>query len=405
MSFFDKIFKKDRESESAIRSYTVFTELNGYRPVFRSWSGQIYESELVRAAIDAIARHASKLAPIFYGTAKPSLVTKMKQAPNEWQTWSQFFYRTATILWAKTTCIIVPVFDADLIITGYYPVIPRKCEIVEYKKEPWLKYHFADGKEAAVELRLCTILTKFQFENDFFGGGNDALHGTMELLDYNRQGIVEKIENSGALNFIASADNFSDPDDLEKERTRFARKNFARDAKTDGFILFPNTYKNPTQIKEAQYTLDAEQMERIQKNVFMYFGVNEKVMTNAATGDELDAFFNGAIEPFSVQISEGMTKTMFSLNERSRGAKFIASANRLQYMSTTAKIQMAQQLLDRGVMSINEARALFNYGEVEGGDVRSIRGEYKNADALETTDGKTVVTVNEQEEEENAVQE
>lgn len=405
MSFFDKIFKKDRESENALRSYTIFTELNGYKPVFHSWGGQIYENELVRSAIDAIARHASKLAPVFYGTARPSLVAKMKHAPNEWQTWSQFFARVATILWTKNTCVIVPVFDADLIVTGYYAVVPQKCEIVEYKKEPWLKYHFASGKDAAVELRLCTILTRFQFKDDFFGEDNGALHGTMELLDYNRQGVREKIENSGALNFIAQADNFSDPDDLERERARFAQKNFSRDAKTDGFILFPNTYKNPTQIKEAQYTLDAEQMERIQKNVFMYFGVNEKVMTSEATGDELDAFFNGTIEPFSVQISEGMTKCMFSLNERSRGARFMAAANRLQYMSTTAKIQMAQQLLDRGVMSINEARALFNYGEVPGGDVRSIRGEYKNADALETTEGETVVTVEEQEVEENAVQE
>ena len=38
-------------------------------------------------------------------------------------------------------------------------------------------------------------------------------------------------------------------------------------------------------------------------------------------------------------------------------------------------------------MSINEARELFNYGEVEGGDVRFIRGEYKNSDeAVEVVD-------------------
>ena len=63
----------------------------------------------------------------------------------------------------------------------------------------------------------------------------------------------------------------------------------------------------------------------------------------------------------------------------------MATANRLQYMTTTAKVNMAQQLLDRGVMSINEARELFNYPAVEGGDVRTIRGEYKNADDVEGT--------------------
>lgn len=49
---------------------------------------------------------------------------------------------------------------------------------------------------------------------------------------------------------------------------------------------------------------------------------------------------------------------------------------------------MAQQLLDRGVMSINEARELFNYTEVENGDVRFIRGEYVNTDdRVEETGG------------------
>lgn len=411
MSLFDKIFKKDRESEKALNKYTVFTELNGYRPVFHSWGGQIYESELVRAAIDARARHISKLEPLFYGSARPSLINKMKHAPNEWQTWSQFFYRASTILDVKNTCIFVPVFDADMLVTGYYPVLPHRCEIVEYNKEPWIRYKFGSGEEAAVELRLCAILTKYQYKHDFFGEDNKAMHPTIELLDYNRQGINEAVKNSGAWNFMAQADNFTDPDDLELERKRFAKKNLAKDAENDGFILFPNTYKNVQQIKQAQYTLDAEQMERIQKNVYDYFGVNEKVMQNAANGDELDAFFNGCVEPFAIQISEALTRAMFSLRERSNGAKFFASSNRLQYMSTSAKVGMTQQLLDRGVMTINEARALFNFAPVPNGDIRAIRGEFKNADALTTINDETVVTVDEpveepeQEEEENAGEE
>ena len=72
---------------------------------------------------------------------------------------------------------------------------------------------------------------------------------------------------------------------------------------------------------------------------------------------------------------------LFSERERAQGSHLIANANRLQYMSTSQKVAMAQQLLDRGVMSVNEARELFNYSPVENGDVRFIRGEYKDADA------------------------
>ena len=397
MGLFEKIFKHDRESEKALDSRIVFTELNGYRPVFHSWGGEIYESELVRSAIDARARHIAKLKPIIYGSARQALMNKMKHAPNEWQTWSQFLYRTSTILDVENSCVIVPVFDADLNVTGYYPVRPKRCEIDEYKKEPWVIYEFDRGKKAAVELRLCAILTKHQFRGDFFGDANTALDETMKLIDINRQGVEAAVENSASYSFLAQTDNFMDEEDLAKERQRFSKKNLSKDAKDGGLLLFPNTYKNVQQIKYTPYTVNAAEAEQIEKNVARYFGVNDDVMQNKANGDALDAFFNGCVEPFAIQFSEAMTRAIFTLRERSNGAALIASANRLQYMATSAKITMAQQMLDRGVMSINEARDLFNYPPVPGGDLRSIRGEYKNADDLVTAEGVEVITVEENE--------
>lgn len=397
MGLFEKIFKHDKESEKALHVSTVFTELNGYRPVFHSWRGELYESELVRAAIDAKARHISKLQPTFRGSARQSLVNKMKHMPNEWQTWSQFFYRASTLLDVKTTCFVVPVFDADLTVTGYYTVNPDRCKVVEYKKEPWLVYKFQTGKEAAVEMRLCAILTRFQMENDFFGEGNHPLHETLNLIEIDRQGIENAVKSTSYYTLMGQVDNFTDSDDLALERQRFTKKNLVREAKNEGVLLFPNTYKNLKQIEIKPYTIDPEEAKDIRENVYRYFGVNDKILMNEATSDELDAFFNGCVEPFAIQLSDGMTKAMYSLKERSNGNEFIANANRLQYMSASAKVNMAQQLLDRGVMSINEARALFNYPDVPGGDVRSIRGEYKNADDLTTADGVKVVTVEDEE--------
>ena len=52
-------------------------------------------------------------------------------------------------------------------------------------------------------------------------------------------------------------------------------------------------------------------------------------------------------------------------------------------MSNADKLSVAAQLTDRGIFSINEAREVFNLEPVEGGDIRTIRGEYKNVDDLE----------------------
>lgn len=385
MSLFDLIFrpKEAVKSDNARSSNRpIFYELSGYRPAFTDRKGEIYEDALVRAAIDARARHISKLKVETVGSAQPSLQSKLKLGPNQWQTWSQFLYRTSTILDVHNTAFVVPVFDKSMTITGYYSILPKKCDLVEYKGEIWLRYKFSHGATAAVEFRKCALLTKFQYNDDFFGASNDALDETLDMISIQNQGIKDGVNNAAAYKFMAQVNNFTKADDLKNERVRFSQENLSADAEAGGLLLFPNTYQNIQQIKNAAYAVDAEQTKLIDENVFKYFGVNDKILKNEATSEQLDAFFNGAIEPFAIQFSEAMTKGIFSERERANGSFLIANANRLQYMSATQKVEMVQQLLDRGVMSINEARELFNYAPVEGGDVRTIRGEYKDSEEL-----------------------
>lgn len=389
MGLLDSIFRPDKnraEQEALKNARATFKTLTAYRPAFTTWRGAIYESDLVRAAIDARARHISKLKVEIHGAAKPGLQSKLRQGPNQWQTWSQFLYRVSTILDAseRSTCIIVPVLDEYLVTNGYFPVLPDKCEVVDFKGEPWLRYKFAHGQTAATPMKDCAVLTKYQYKNDFFGDGNGALDETMKLVHIQNEGIEEAVKNSATYRFMAQVNNFTMADDLAKERKRFTQENLVADAEAGGLLLFPNTYQNIQQIKNTPYTVDAAQMELIKTNVSNYFGVNERVMQNLAAGDELDAFFNGAIEPFAIQFSEAMTKAIFTERERAQGSYLIANANRLQYMSTTAKVQMAKELGDRGALMIDEIRELFNYAPLPdgAGQVAPIRGEYKATDDL-----------------------
>ena len=79
-----------------------------------------------------------------------------------------------------------------------------------------------------------------------------------------------------------------------------------------------------------------------------------------------------------------MTKAAFSERERAQGSGIRAASNRLQYMSTTAKVQMAKELGDRGAILIDEIRELFNYDPLPdgAGQVAPIRGEYKATETL-----------------------
>ncbi len=381
MGLLDRIFgRKAVKANGAAWQGSTFETLTAYRPAFSTWGGQMYENELIRAVIDARARHISKLRPEFFGVAKPALKVICKSGPNAWQTWSQMLYRSSTILDNCNTLPIVPVLDEYDEISGYFPVLPTNCELVEFNGVVYLRYTFANGRRAAIEYNRCSILTRFQYKNDIFGEPNNALNSTLALLDLQKQGIEEGIKNSATFRFIARLGNFAKPEDVAKERQRFNKENLQ--GESNGILLFPNTYTDIRQVESKPYSIDANEMKVIQTNVFDYFGCNEKILQNSAIGDDLDAYFEGCIEPFAIQLSEGLTRMTYSPREIGTGNKIEVTANRLQYMSTGNKIALAQQMGDRGVLLIDEIRELFNYAPLPdgAGQHAPIRGEYYFAD-------------------------
>lgn len=373
MGLFDILFPKIKQK---IRADNYFQTLSAYTPVFRTWNGELYESELVRTAIDARSRHIAKLKPCFYGAAQSKLVTKLKQAPNTMQTWYQFMYRLNTILDMQNTAFIVPEYNKNMERIGMITFLPERYELVMCDGIPWIRFIFLNGLTAAEELLNIGILTKFQYRNDYFGESNSALNATMNLINIQNQGIEEAVKNASTYRFMANVNNFTKTEDLANERKRFSEENLSGNG--GGLLLFPNTYQNVKQITPNAYNSNSAERELIQKNVTFYYGVNEKILNNSATGDELDAFFNGAIEPAAIQLSEVITRWMYSPFEQSNGSYFVAVANRLQYMSVTAKVSMSKELGDRGAIMIDEIRELFNWGPLPdgAGQHAPIRGEY-----------------------------
>lgn len=375
MGLLDWLFPKE-EPKKYLASANQFSMLTAYEPVFHNFNGSLYESELVRSAIEAKARHISKLKVELQGEAQTYLKAKMKHKPNDWMTYPQFLARCSTILDCTNNLFIVPVQDQYLETIGFFPVLPERVKVLEDKNgKLWLRYTFRNNTTGIVEFDRCAYLNKHQFKSDFFGDSNHALDNTMDLIAIQDQGIKEAVKNSSSYRFMAKVSNFTSPDDLAEERMRFSRENLS--GENGGLLLFPNTYTDIKQIDSTAYTVDTDQLKLIQTNVFDYFGVNEDIIQGKADSDQLDAFFNSAIEPFAIALSEALSKAIYTDRERSFGNHVYVNANRLQYMSQTAKVTVAKELGDRGILTINEIRELFNYAPLPDGDVAFIRGEYK----------------------------
>lgn len=190
--------------------------------------------------------------------------------------------------------------------------------------------------------------------------------------------------------------------DLEKERKRFTEKNLSSKADNSGMLLFPRDYDNIHQIENKPYSIDTAQMQLIKDNVYDFYGVNTDMIQNKASSEVMDAFFNGLIEPFAIQMGEVLRNLIFSYNERSYGNDVYLVANRLQYMSTSQKIQMARDFGDRGILSVNEIRELLNFAPRDDGDVTFIRGEYFTTDQKLTELAETTTEAEDGKDSENA---
>ena len=259
MGIFEKIFGK-REPVAAAKAKATFQLLEGYTPTFYNWNGSIYESDLIRAAVDAHGRHAAKLQPNIQGEAQKTLQNRLKISPNDMQTWPQFLYRTAVILYCRNTAFIVPQTGEYGETSGVVTIAPDAWEVVEYNGKPYIRFTFGNMKKAAVELDRVGIVTRFQYKNELFGENNEALKATLDLIKMQQQGITEGIKNGASYRFSAQSDNWSTDEDLAKEMERFNSYTFQNLKTSGGTILFPNTYKNIQQLKQDGYKIDADQM-------------------------------------------------------------------------------------------------------------------------------------------------
>lgn len=391
MGLLEKLFPKKYRNPVGTERWSPLT---AYSAVFHTWQGEIYEFDQVRSAIDTLARNTGKLQMEMTGSAKAKMRTKLKVRPNDYQTWYQFWYRARTIYEMQNNAIIVPILDEMDSVVGLFPVLPSSCEVVTYRGTEFLRYTFAGNKKVAIELDRCGIITKHQYKSDIFGDPNTALHSTLSLLDLNKQAIKSAISESNSFKFMARMNNYAKDEDIATERQRVIDANMKD--KSGFLLLFSNLIGEPKQIDYKPYTVDEKQLSLINSNIEKYFGVSTEAIKNELTGDKASAFYEGAIEPFAVQASEVVTNMLFTAIEQNTGNSFYLTANRIQFLTNSDKLNISSNMADRGLMTINEIRDIWELPPVEGGDRLIARGEYYFVDP--TADPSK----QEQEEEENA---
>ena len=373
-SLFEMIFGRPKQAPSEI---TQLKMLSGYNPTFIPFGVEPYNSDVVRAAVDAIARNGAKLTPKHIRRIDGQIVPQnsriqfiLKTRPNPYMNSYDFFYKVITLLCMQNNAFIFIDRNDDLSVNAIYPIPYSTLTILESGKNIYLQFSFIGGQTIVLPYENIIHLRRFFYKHDLLGEPNDAaLIPTLELIHTTDEGMINAIKSSASLRGILKFSSaMMKPEDMKKQRDLFVKEYLSID--NQGGIGAVDAKADFIPLDSKPVLIDDKQMATIKQKVYDYFGVNEQIVTSHYTEEEWNAFYESVLEPISVQMGLEFTTKLFSERELGFGNEIIFESNRLQYASVSSKVNLINNLMQFGILTINEAREILNMGPVEKGDRR-----------------------------------
>ena len=348
-----------------LKTYTEFQELGTYKSYFGIFGDNIFDSADVRTAIRTLSEHTSKANP---RSTDKRIERLLQLNPNKYMNGKDFLAKVRNILEIKNTAFVYIERDNTGKVIGFYPVPYQTYTAVEYKNGLYVQFSF-DGNavnQLVVPWEDLAVLRKDYLMSDIGGENNKPLLGTLDVINTMDQGLENAVKSTANLRgILKSTKAMLSPDDLKKQKDNFV-KDYMNISNAGGIASLDATQEFK-EINLKPTTATAEEQDSYRERVYRYFGVNEKIIKSSYSESEYDAFYESRIEPVLVALSLEFTRKIFTDREISFGAEIWYESNRLQFASAKTKISMVS-LVDRGLMTPNEYRALFNMAPYEGGD-------------------------------------
>ncbi len=360
----------------------------GYTPIFTPWGERPYEADVVRAAVDAIARNAAKLKAKHIRRVDGEVINVknsdiervLSLRPNPKMSAYDLLYKLVTTLMMDNNAWAYPVWEAGRLV-AVYPVNCVSAELLEDSDGTlYVKFYFMEGGTAVLPYSDVIHLRRHFYNNDLLGSPNQPINATLSAIHTTNEGLAQAVKTSAALRGILKFQGMLKESDIEAQRERFVKEYLT--VSNSGGIAALDAKAEYLPLNTEPKMVNAAQMKELRDAVFRYFGVNEAIIMGNYTEDQWNAFYESTIEPLAVQMSLEFTSKLFSDREIGHGNEIVFEANRLQYASVSTKLELVQ-LVDRGIMTPNQLAEVFNLPPVPGGDIPIRRLDTRPVDEMD----------------------
>ena len=231
-----------------------------------------------------------------------------------------------------------------------------------------IRFYFINGSTLIIPYSdLIHLRGDMTIGNEFFGGSKvDQLLPLMELIGTIDRGIIKSIKNSGVIRWLLKFSNSTRPEDLKTHAETFANQ-FLGSESGHG-VAAVDSKAEAIQVEPHDFAPNTLQADRTINRFYAALNTNKKIVTSDFTEDEWNAYYESEVEPDVIQMGDEFTRKLFSRKKRSFGNYIVFESSNLATASMATKLAL-KEMVDRGAMSPNEWRAVFNRAPVPGGDV------------------------------------
>lgn len=382
-SLFSTIFGNKKQTEI---TKTQLQMLNSYNAQFTTLSNNTYDSKVARQCIDRIATHCAKLIPKHIkdsvsNNIKGDINFLLQNQPNPITTKFDFIYRIISMLYTDCNAFVYIAKDKTGFITGFYPVLALNYDLLQDTSgRIYLKFKFINGQEYTLPYLELIHLRLFYNSHDIFGTNNKVLKTDIDTAHTASEGIKNAIKTSNNLKGILKYTNSM----LKEKDIKASKDAFVRDflnLENESGIAAVDSKAEFEAVNLKPITLDKNQLEQVNYNIFDYFGISEKIVRNSFNSDEWNAFYEGIIEARAIQLSDAFTNKIFNQKSIREGHKIVFTANRLQYATLANKISLLKEAGALGLLTKDEAREIIDLHPLGGEEGSKIIQSLNNIDS------------------------
>jgi len=393
MGIFNNIFGKKKDDR------LIDLLLANQAPVFSSFGNDIYMSDFVNNAIDRIASEIAKV-DVKSVVEKESVVLPQNDditrlfsnRPNPLQTSGDFLRNVEWLRRKSGNAFVYPQYvkmpHKDGFIKKYVGLYPLAVNyfnfgIDEETKEWYVQMWMVDGTQWTFPYSELLHFKWRRGSNTVKGGGDDFGEinnrdtlQTVSALDKTIQGIPKTIEAALNMNGVLTVKSLMDGDKLAKERDDFEEHII----KSKSGIIATTLAGEFTPINKSAAVIPDNLLNFLKSTIQEKYGVSAAILSGDYNGDQNASFYQTAIEDFLVEFEQEMTSKLFSTRELDVGHKVKGYYSKINYLTSTDKMELATIATNTGLMTLNQIAEMYGMSPFDGGNRRIMSLNYISAD-------------------------